>query len=330
MTPEDRVVPSLHRQAVGHLCTTDRPSCLTGTTYALSIFFLSPAHTHHTTPPQVADIWRPKQAAQSFAGEHSCFFDGDFEATPELIASRPLLEDIYRHRLLENGVAVALERWEQAKTGRKEGVFDDAVLHRAGFYVLDVMAEQKDLDGGELIYSELHDTKVGMGSALAFDATHLEKMVLLCHRAEAYSKGISYMEEAIMMGAGDKIKTQTYALAMGCCGRELEAAKGIDLWKKWVFLEREVASFPYFPLAELAMGAIDDADVAEVELILRHFNDFYLEQVWDACRKTGMDNDQMVYYTEWLFKSRRHVMLNPERNLHFMKYALNRNVGKFQ
>eukprot|EP01061_Rhynchopus_euleeides_P015915 TRINITY_DN27046_c0_g1_i1.p1 TRINITY_DN27046_c0_g1~~TRINITY_DN27046_c0_g1_i1.p1 ORF type:complete len:353 (+),score=105.28 TRINITY_DN27046_c0_g1_i1:71-1129(+) len=272
----------------------------------------------------VADIWRPEQKEQSFPGEHACTTDGDFSTSAELIAVRPLLEDIFRHRTLENGVAVALERWEGVKKGHAAGIFNDECLHRAGFYVLDVMAEHKDMEGGELFYSELHDPPSKGGLGLPFDATHVEKMVLLGYRAEAYTKASRYFEEGLLFGAERYLKTQTFAIAMACYGRELEAKKAVEAWNKWIFLERDVHTFPYYQLAECVMGAVDDAELEQVKLILRNFNDFYIERVWEACLKSGMDNEQMVYYTEWLFKSRRHVMLNPEQNHHFLQYALHR------
>ena len=276
------------------------------------------------TPHQVADIWRPEQALQSFPGEHNCSFDGDFECSAELLAVRPLLEDIYRHRMHENAVAHALERWDGVKKGFKAGIFDTACLHRAGFYVLDVLAEHSDVDGGNIVYAELHDSVARGGLGLAFDASHIEKMVYLCYKAEEYNQGAKYFEEALLFGAEKSLKTQTFAIALACYGRELDVKKGIEVWNKWVFLEREVASFPYYQLAEFVMGAVDDAEQEGVKLILRNFNDFYLERVWDATIKSKMDNDQMTYYIEWLFKSRRHVMLNPEHNHHFLKYALDK------
>eukprot|EP01059_Diplonema_ambulator_P032873 TRINITY_DN6649_c0_g1_i1.p1 TRINITY_DN6649_c0_g1~~TRINITY_DN6649_c0_g1_i1.p1 ORF type:complete len:345 (+),score=73.22 TRINITY_DN6649_c0_g1_i1:42-1076(+) len=273
----------------------------------------------------VADIWRPKQKRMSFPGEHHATYDGGFDPSPQLIAVRPILKDIARHRNHESGPAVALERWEGVKKGAKEGIFDTPCLHRAGFYVLDVLAEHKDIDGCELIYMEMHDPVAKGGLGLDFDTTHLEKAMLCAYRSANFSKGISFMEEALFQkGVAQHIKTQTYAIAMACYGRELEAAKGIELWNKYVFLGRDVASFPYYQLAELVMGCIEPEDVAAAKLILRNFNDFYIEKVWNACRQTGVDNEPMIYYTEWLFKARRQVILDPAHNYHFLQYALKR------
>eukprot|EP01063_Lacrimia_lanifica_P002368 TRINITY_DN1123_c0_g2_i1.p1 TRINITY_DN1123_c0_g2~~TRINITY_DN1123_c0_g2_i1.p1 ORF type:complete len:344 (+),score=146.06 TRINITY_DN1123_c0_g2_i1:137-1168(+) len=272
----------------------------------------------------VADVWRPKQKDMAIPGEHVCGVEGDFATTPELLAVRPLLEDMIRHRNLDNGPIVAMERWEGVKKGYEAGIFDKACLHRAGFYLLDVLAAHKDMDGGEIVYEELHETVEKGGLALPFDATHLEKMMLLCYGTENFVKGTGYFEEAIYRGAEAAIKTQTFALAMACYGRELEAKRGLDLWDKWVFLERDVHAFPYYQLAELLMGCVDDEDIARGKLVLRNFNDLYIEKVFGACQRSGMDNNAMVYYAEWLFKSRRHTMLNPATNLHFLRYALHR------
>eukprot|EP01064_Diplonema_japonicum_P027294 TRINITY_DN3926_c0_g1_i4.p2 TRINITY_DN3926_c0_g1~~TRINITY_DN3926_c0_g1_i4.p2 ORF type:complete len:137 (+),score=32.13 TRINITY_DN3926_c0_g1_i4:719-1129(+) len=133
------------------------------------------------------------------------------------------------------------------------------------------------------------------------------------------------MEDALFNpGVGKFIKTQTYAIALACYGRELEALRGIELWNKFLFLERDVASVPHQQLAEFLMGCIDEPEIASAMLILRNFNDFYIEKVFEACERSDMENNAIQYYAEWLFKSRRQVILNPEHNYHFLQYALKR------
>ncbi|KAJ9469433.1 hypothetical protein DIPPA_32001 [Diplonema papillatum] len=272
----------------------------------------------------VADIWRPRPVEQSFPGQHEQTFDGSCKLTPELIAVRPILADIYRHRNLPNGPEVAMTRWEGVKKGHEAGIFNDDCLHRAGFHVLDVLAEHKDTEGAELIYAEMHDPKETTGLKLPLNAGHTEKMVYLGYDSDNHQFALRYFEEAMACGMSPLLKTQTWACAMASYGRELEAAKGIDCWNKWLFLARDVHSFPYYQLSELAMGCVEDLEQADLKLVLRCFNDFYLEKVWQACRANGMENDQVVYYAEWLYKARRHVMLNPFTNYHFMQYAMKR------
>ena len=71
----------------------------------------------------MADIWRPEQQKQAFVGHHLQSLDGDFETSAALIAVRPLIADIIRHRTSEDGADVAMARWEGAKKGFEAGVY---------------------------------------------------------------------------------------------------------------------------------------------------------------------------------------------------------------
>jgi len=274
----------------------------------------------------VGDVWRPQLDPQASISGHATALpslEGEGELTPGLVAVRPLLRSIILHRNSERGPANALERWEAVKRGHKEGIFDARAVHRAGFFVLDVLAEHRDYDAAAFVYDELHGGGAdGMG--LPLDAGHVEKMVWLCYAAERYSDCANYMAQALKANAGAMLKTATWAAAMACHGRNLEGAKGLDMWEDWILLGRPVSSFPPSFLSELVMGCIEDAEIEGAKRVLRHFNDLYIERVWNYCRSSGMDNDAMIYYTEWLYKSRRHTLFDPSLNIHFMRYAFKR------
>eukprot|EP00755_Sulcionema_specki_P015259 Sspe_Gene.58878::Locus_32328_Transcript_1_2_Confidence_0.667_Length_1224::g.58878::m.58878 len=272
----------------------------------------------------VADIWRARQPPRAIVGHHEHSLEGDHELTPGLVAIRPLLRNIIRHRNHPDGAGNALERWMAAKDGFAAGVFDKAALHRAGFFVLDVLAEIGDVSRAAEVYTEMHTPASSGGLGLVFDASHVEKMVYCCYVAKEFEQGREYFREAQAADSTSLLKTQTWGLTMSCCGLDLSAKDGLDIWDSWVFLGRSVHSMPPQCIADLSMGCVDEAEIARAKLMLRNFNDFYLEDVWKLAQrigKGGMKNDAMLYYLEWLFKSRRHVILNPGHNVHFLRYA---------
>eukprot|EP01060_Flectonema_neradi_P038081 TRINITY_DN7898_c0_g1_i1.p1 TRINITY_DN7898_c0_g1~~TRINITY_DN7898_c0_g1_i1.p1 ORF type:complete len:349 (+),score=55.98 TRINITY_DN7898_c0_g1_i1:38-1084(+) len=280
----------------------------------------------------MADIWRPEQQPQAFVGHHLQSLDGEFDTTPSLIAVRPLIEDIIRHRNSEDGADVAMARWEGARKGFDAGIFDEACLHRVGFYALDVFAEKKDVEKSDFLYKIMHDRKEKGGLGLAFDASHFEKIILANYNAESYSGAIREFEKieynpSMPKGWQSSLKTQVYAMLVASYGRELDGARGIKLFRAWEMLGRDIHTFPHYQLTELLMGCIDEEHLL-AKKVLRSFNDFYIEKVYNATALTKMDNDQMIYYAEWLFKARRPVMLSVSMNHSYAKYALTRTAHK--
>eukprot|EP01062_Namystynia_karyoxenos_P026095 TRINITY_DN20392_c0_g1_i1.p1 TRINITY_DN20392_c0_g1~~TRINITY_DN20392_c0_g1_i1.p1 ORF type:complete len:376 (+),score=100.24 TRINITY_DN20392_c0_g1_i1:103-1128(+) len=270
----------------------------------------------------VADIWRPKQQPTAAVSGHAQALpslEGPFPISAPLIACRPLLQNIILHRNSQEGPQNALARWEAAKTGFGAGIFDAPCMHRVGYFVLDVLAEHREYDSGAQVYEELHGTL-----GFPFDAGHAEKMIWLCYCAEQHAACAQYFAAAEAAKATGLLKTAAWATVMACHGRNLEGARALELWDQWIYLERPVSSFPPALLAEIVMGCLSESEVAGAKKVLRHFNDFYLEAVWGYCRATGMENDAMIYYVEWLFKSRRHVLFDPMSNTHLLQYAYRR------
>ena len=111
-------------------------------------------------------------------------------------------------------------------------------------------------------------------------------------------------------------------------GREIDGERGIRLFRQWEMLGRDIHTFPHYQLSELLMGCIEEDHIL-AQKVLRSFNDFYIENVHNSTLLTKMENDQFVYYAEWLFKSRRPMMMHPNRNYSYAQYALNKSSSAY-